>query len=178
MLGIFINNSSLLESNSKYIFKNTDFNPPFAFWTKYLQINFVKAFNNSYSFKSYSIIQNFVIFYSCWFYNLNLIFSNEYFIKSSQFSGLPSVFNLMILIEFSTNHLLYFKDFMQLNSSKDSGMSGWGEGCCLGSGRILLQVLSALCGILNALFCPLSHFKIITLLKVFYNFTKFLHSFI
>ena len=132
MLGIFINNSSLLESNSKYIFKDTDFNPPFAFRTKYLQTNFAKTFNNSYSFKSYSIIQNFVIFYSCWFYNLNLIFSNEYFIKSSQFSGLPSVFNSMTLIEFSTNHLLYFKDFMQLNSSKDSGVCGWGGGVRLG----------------------------------------------
>ena len=62
MLGIFINNSSLLESNSKYIFKDTDFNPSFAFRTKYLQTNFAKTFNNSYSFKSYSIIQNFVIF--------------------------------------------------------------------------------------------------------------------
>ena len=27
-------------------------------------------------------------------------------------------------------------------------------------------------------FCPLFHFKIIKLLKVFYNFTKFLHNFI
>ena len=31
---------------------------------------------------------------------------------------------------------------------------------------------------LSALFCPLFHFKIITLLRVFYNFTKFLHNFI
>ena len=30
---------------------------------------------------------------------------------------------------------------------------------------------------LSALFCSLFHFKIITLLKVFYNFTKFLHNF-
>ena len=41
-----------------------------------------------------------------------------------------------------------------------------------------LRILSALFGILNALFYTLFHFKIITLLKVFYNFTKFLHSFI
>ena len=31
---------------------------------------------------------------------------------------------------------------------------------------------------LSALFCQLFHFKIITLLKVIYNFTKFLHNFI
>ena len=33
MLRIFINNSSFLEPNSKYIFKSTDFtyNPPFVF---------------------------------------------------------------------------------------------------------------------------------------------------
>ena len=37
ILGIFINNNSFLESNSKYIFRDTSFihNPPFAFWTNY-----------------------------------------------------------------------------------------------------------------------------------------------
>ena len=50
-------------------------------------------------------------------------------------------------------------------------------GGCVGCGRTTLpppplQVLSALFGILNVLFCALFHFKIITLLKVFYNFTK------
>ena len=30
--------------------------------------------------------------------------------------------------------------------------------------------------VLSALFCPIFHLKIITLLKVFYNFTKFLHN--
>ena len=49
MLGIFINNNCFLESNNKYIFKDTDFthNPRFAFRTNYLQTNFSNVFNNS-----------------------------------------------------------------------------------------------------------------------------------
>ena len=76
MLGIFINNNCFLESNNKYIFKDTDFthNPRFAFRTNYLQTNFSNVFNNSYSFKSYIIFKNFAIFF-CWFYYLNLIFN-------------------------------------------------------------------------------------------------------
>ena len=66
MLGIFIYNSSFLVSNSKHIFKGTDFthNPPFVLQTNYLQSNFSNVFNNSYSFKSY-IFENFVNFFSC-----------------------------------------------------------------------------------------------------------------
>ena len=76
MLGTFINNNCFLESNNKYIFKDTDFthNPRFAFRTNYLQTNFSNVFNNSYSFKSYIIFKNFAIFF-CWFYYLNLIFN-------------------------------------------------------------------------------------------------------
>ena len=44
--------------------------------------------------------------------------------------------------------------------------------------EVCVGLLSALFIMLNALFYPLFHFKIITLLKVFYNFTKFLHIFI
>ena len=122
MLGIFINNNSFLESNSKYIFKDTDFthNPTFVFWTNYLQTNFSNVFNNSYSFKPYNIFENFVNFFSCWFYYFNLIFNIEYFIERTHFSELPSVFNSVTSIEFPTNHLLYFMDFTQLNSSKDA----------------------------------------------------------
>ena len=58
-------------------------------------------------------------FFSCRFCYLNLIFNIKYYIESSQFSELPSIFNSVISIEFWTNHLLYFMDFMQLNSSKD-----------------------------------------------------------
>ena len=70
MLGIFINNSSFLESYSKYVFKDTHFthNPPFVFQTNYLQTNFSKVFNNFYLFKSYIIFENFVNFFSCSFY--------------------------------------------------------------------------------------------------------------
>ena len=122
MLGIFINNNSFLESNSKYIFKDTDFtyNPTFVFRANYLQTKLSNVFNNSYSFKSYNIFENFVSFFSCWFYYLNLIFNIEYFIESSQFSELLSVFFSVASIEFPTNHLLYFMDFTQLSSSKDA----------------------------------------------------------
>ena len=122
MLGIFINNNSFLESNSKFIFKDTDFthNPPFVFRTNYLQTNFSNVFNNSYSFESHNIFENFVNFFSCRFYYLNLIFNVKYFIESLQFSELPSVFNSVTSIEFPTNHVLYFMDFTQLNSSKDA----------------------------------------------------------
>ena len=51
---------------------------------------------------------------------MNLIFNIKYFIESSQFSELPSVFNSVTSIEFPTNHVLYFMDFTQLNSSKDA----------------------------------------------------------
>ena len=37
---------------------------------------------------------------------------------------------------------------------------------------------NAIFQMLSAFFCPLFHFKIIMLLKVFYNFTEFLHNFI
>ena len=37
-----------------------------------------------------------------------------------------------------------------------------------------LRMLSALVSNVKSLFCPLFHFKIIMLLRVFYNFTKFL----
>ena len=122
MLGIFINKISFLESTSKNIFKDTDFtrNPPFVVRTNYLQTNFSNVFNNSYSFKSYNIFENFEFFFCFWSYYLNLILNIEYFIESSQFSELPSVFNSLTSIEFPTNHLLYFMDFTQLNSSKDA----------------------------------------------------------
>ena len=122
MLGIFINNNSFLESNSKFIFKDTDFthNPPFVFRKNYLQTNFSNVFNNSYSFESYNIFENFVNFFPCRFYYLNLIFNIKYFVESSQFSELPSVFNSVTSIEFPTNHVIYFMDFTQLNSSKDA----------------------------------------------------------
>ena len=105
---VFINNNSLLESNSKYIFRDASFiyNPPFAFWTNYFQTNLSNAFNNLYLFKSYNIFENFVHFFSCRFYCLNLIFDTAYFSESSQFSELPSVFNSVRSIEFQTNHLL------------------------------------------------------------------------
>ena len=63
MLGIFINNNSFLESNSKLIFKDKDFthNIPFVFRTNYVQSNFSNAFNNSYSFESYNIFENFFL---------------------------------------------------------------------------------------------------------------------
>ena len=51
---------------------------------------------------------------------MNLIFNIKYFIESSQFSELSSVFNSVTSIEFPTNHLLYFMDFTQLNSSNDA----------------------------------------------------------
>ena len=67
MLGIFINNNSLLESNSKY--KDTDFthNLPFVFRTDYLKINFSNIFNSFYLFESYNIFENFVNVFSCSF---------------------------------------------------------------------------------------------------------------
>ena len=122
MLGIFISNNSFLESNSKYIFKDTDIThkPPFVFRTNYLQTNFSNVLNNSYLFKLYNIFENFVNLFSCWYYYLNLIFNIEYFIDSSPFYEMPSVFNSVTSIEFPTNHLLYFMDFTQLNSSKDA----------------------------------------------------------
>ena len=120
MLEIFISNNSFLESNSKCIFKDTDFthNPPFVFQTNYLQTIFSNVFNNSYSFKPCNIFENFVNFFSCRFYYLNSIFNIEYFIESSRFSEQPSVFNSVKSIESPTNHILYFMDFTQLNSSK------------------------------------------------------------
>ena len=51
---------------------------------------------------------------------MNLIYNIKYFIESSQFSELPPVFNSVTSIEFPTNHVLYFMDFTQLNSSKDA----------------------------------------------------------
>ena len=64
MLGIFINNNSFLETNSKYIFKDIDFthNTPFVFWANYLQTKFSNVFKNSFSFKSYNIFEKFAIF--------------------------------------------------------------------------------------------------------------------
>ena len=49
-----------------------------------------------------------------------MIFNIEYFIESSKFSELPSVFNSVTSVEFPNNHLLYFLDFTQLNSPKDT----------------------------------------------------------
>ena len=119
MLGIFMNNNSFLESNSKYIFRDTGF-IPFAFRINYFQTNFSNTFNNLYLLKSYNIFENFVHFCSSSFYYLNLIFDMEYFLEGPQFSELPSVFNSVASIEFLTNHLLYLMDFTQLNSTKDS----------------------------------------------------------
>ena len=84
MLGIFINNNSFLEPTSKYIFRVRGFmqNSPFASWTNYFQTNFSNALNNPYSFKSYNIFENFVHFFPCGFYYLNLIFDIEYFLES------------------------------------------------------------------------------------------------
>ena len=50
MTGIFINNNSFSESNSKYIFQETEFihNPSFVFWTNYLQIKISNVFDNPY----------------------------------------------------------------------------------------------------------------------------------
>ena len=64
MLGIFINNNSFLEPNSKYIFKDRDFihNAPFVFWANYLQTKFSNFFKNSFSFKPYNIFEKFAIF--------------------------------------------------------------------------------------------------------------------
>ena len=64
MLGIFINNNSFLEPNSKYIFKDIDFihNAPFVFWANYLQTKFSNFFKNSFSFKPYNIFEKFAIF--------------------------------------------------------------------------------------------------------------------
>ena len=49
MLGVFIYNNSFLESNTKCIFKETDFphKPPTIFQTNYFQTNFSNVFNNS-----------------------------------------------------------------------------------------------------------------------------------
>ena len=68
--------------------------------------------------KPYNIFEKFVKNFFR-FYYLNLIFNIECFIESSQSSELPSIFNSMISIESPTNHLLYFMDFVQLNSTKD-----------------------------------------------------------
>ena len=51
---------------------------------------------------------------------MNLIINIKYFIESSQFSELPSVFNSVTSIEFPTKHLLHFMNFRLLNSSKDA----------------------------------------------------------
>ena len=122
MLGIFINNNSFLKSNRKYIFRDTGFiyNPPFAFRTNYLQTIFSNDFNNPYLFKPGNIFENFVHSFLCRFYYSNLIFDTEYFLENPQFSELPSVFNSVTSIEFPTNHELYFMDFTQLNSTKDT----------------------------------------------------------
>ena len=50
MTGIFINNNSFLESNSKYIFQETEFihNPSFVFCTNYMQIKISDVFDNPY----------------------------------------------------------------------------------------------------------------------------------
>ena len=65
VLGIFINNNCFLESNNRYIFRDTSFiyNPPFPFRTNYFQTNVSNAFNNLYSFKSYNIFEKFVHFF-------------------------------------------------------------------------------------------------------------------
>ena len=62
---VFINNNSLLESNSKYIFRDASFiyNPPFAFRTNYFQTNLSNAFNNLYLFKSYNSFETLYTFF-------------------------------------------------------------------------------------------------------------------
>ena len=65
---------------------------------------------------SYIFIYIVIYIFSCRFYYLNLIFDIKYFTESSQFSELPSVFNSVKLIEFPTNHLLYFMDFYATSS--------------------------------------------------------------
>ena len=47
----------------------------------------------------------------------------QYFIESPQVFELPTVFSSVTSIQFRTNHLLYFMDFTQLNSSKDAPYS-------------------------------------------------------
>ena len=51
------------------------------------------------------------------------------------------------------------------------------RGAC-GADAPCFECLVPLFRMLSVLFCPLFYFKIITLLKVFYNFTIFLHNFI
>ena len=120
MLGIFINNNSFLESNSKFIFKDTYLHiiHLLFFRTDYLQTNFSNVFNLIRL--SLTIFENFVNFFSSRFYYLNLILNIKYFIENSEFSELPSVFISVTSIEFPTNHLPYFMDFTQLNGSKDA----------------------------------------------------------
>ena len=122
VLLIFINNNYFLESNKKYIFRDTNFihNPLFAFWAIYFQTNLSNAFNNLYSFRLCNIFENLVHFFSCRFYHLNLFFDIEYFLETPQFSELPSFFNSVTSIEFVTNHLLHFMVYTQLNSIKDT----------------------------------------------------------
>ena len=89
MLGIFINNNAFLESKSKVIFnKDTDFthNPPFVFYPDYLQTNSSNTFNNSYLFKSYTIFENYVNFFSCRFLWLLKCCKNIFFLLYQVFS--------------------------------------------------------------------------------------------
>ena len=62
------------------------------------------------------MFENFVHFFSCRFYCLNLIFDIVYFSENPEFFELPSVFKDFIDIYI----LLYFMDFMQLNSTNDA----------------------------------------------------------
>ena len=113
--------NSFLDSIKKYILRDTRFinNPHLAFRKNYFQTSLSNAFNNLYSFNGYNIFEKLVRFFSCRFY-LTLIFDIEYFLESPQFSELPSVFNSVTSTEFPTNHRLYFMDFRQLNSTKDT----------------------------------------------------------
>ena len=129
MLAIFFSKNYVLESNSKYVLKDTDFT--------YLHIThllFFRQINCGLIFltfliilirlsHSFNIFENFEYFFSFRFYYLNVIFDIEYFIDSSQVSELPLVFNSVTSIESRSNHLLYFMGFMQLNSSKDATYS-------------------------------------------------------
>lgn len=110
MLGIFVNNS-FLESNSKCIFKDTDFphKLPTVFQANYIQTNFSNIPNTFYLFKPYNIFENFGSFFSCRFYYLS--FNHRNFYRNSACIELPLVFNSLITIESPSSYLKCFIDF-------------------------------------------------------------------
>ena len=102
MTGIFINNNSFLESNSKYIFQEADFihNPSFVFRTIICRLKFLTLLTILISLSHIIFLKTLYIFFSCRFYCLNLIFNIEYFLERSRFSELPLVFNSITSIDF------------------------------------------------------------------------------